>query len=170
MEQKSGKGAGTLIGIAIVLIVAVVTIFSGKNSSAPAASSNPTAPTFPVAPTATDNGSSSVTAPADIPKKNASVYKDGTYSATGSYMSPGGEDQINVTLVIANDIVTGATVTPAAGDRVSSRYQQMFISGYQSQVIGKNIADINVTRVSGSSLTPEGFNDALAQIKTQAQA
>jgi len=37
-------------------------------------------------------------------------------------------------------------------------------------VIGKNIADVQLSRVSGSSLTPEGFNNALATIKSQAQS
>ena len=85
-------------------------------------------------------------------------------------MSPGGEDHIAVTLTIANDIVTAASVTPEAGDHTSARYQQKFISGYQGYVVGKNISSIYLTKVSGASLTPKGFNDALNQIKAQAKA
>lgn len=109
--------------------------------------------------------------PADMPKSPMMyAYKNGTYSATGSYMSPGGEDQISVTLTLKNDTITDVSVTPAAGDRTSERYQNRFISGYKQYVIGKNIADVQLTAVSGSSLTPIGFNDALAQIKAQAKA
>ena len=108
--------------------------------------------------------------PVDTTKSYAYVYKDGTYTAVGSYMSPGGPDQLSVTITLKGDIVTDATVTNMAGDRTSSRYQNMFISGYKQYVIGKNIADINLTVVSGSSLTPIGFNDALNQIKTAAKA
>ncbi len=108
--------------------------------------------------------------PATVPKQTASVYKDGTYSATGSYMSPGGEDQIMVTLTLTNDVITSVSVTPAAGDRTSERYQNYFISGYKQYVIGYNIASVNLTYVSGSSLTPIGFDDALSQIEAQAKA
>jgi len=46
----------------------------------------------------------------------------------------------------------------------------MFISGYKPYVIGKNIDTISLDRVSGSSLTPAAFNEALGQIKTEARA
>ena len=111
-------------------------------------------------------------APATIPKKtvSASVYRNGTYSATGSYMSPGGYDQLGVSVTLQNDIITAATVTNMAGDGRSSRYQNAFISGYKPYVIGQNIASVNLSRVSGASLTPQGFNDALSQIMSQAKA
>ena len=37
-------------------------------------------------------------------------------------------------------------------------------------VVGKKITDVKLDKVSGSSLTPKGFNDALEQIKTLAKA
>jgi len=112
--------------------------------------------------------------PAVVPKKtvvtSTSIYRNGTYSATGSYMSPGGYDQLGVTVTIVNDIITDATVTSGANDGRSQRYQDRFISGYKQYVVGKNIASVNLTNVSGASLTPIGFNDALSQIKAQAKA
>ena len=118
------------------------------------------------------NTVSNTTTVVDTTKKTivASLYKDGTYTATGSYMSPGGEDQIGVTLTVKNDIVTAVSVNPMAGDNMSARYQQMFVSGYKTYVIGKNLSTLNVGKVSRSSLTPRGFNDAVAQIRTQAKA
>ncbi|MDE1874597.1 MAG: hypothetical protein KGI79_00135 [Patescibacteria group bacterium] len=98
----------------------------------------------------------------------ADKYKNGTYSAVGHYDSPGGYDGLNVTLTIKNDTVTAANVTSAANDPMSERYQQRFISGYQAYVIGQSVDSIQLDRVSGSSLTPIGFNDALSQIKAQA--
>ena len=83
-------------------------------------------------------------------------------------MSPGGEDQLGVSVTLKDDIITSASVTNMANDGRSQRYQDMFISGYKQYVIGKNIADVSLSKVSGSSLTPGGFNDALAQIKSQA--
>ena len=73
-------------------------------------------------------------------------------------------------MTLQNDIITSVSATPIANDGTSRRYQAKFISGYQQYVLGKNIADVNLTTVSGSSLTPRGFDDALAQIKTQAKA
>ncbi|MDB5204354.1 MAG: hypothetical protein JWP09_382 [Candidatus Taylorbacteria bacterium] len=112
------------------------------------------------------------TTPVDTTKKpgTVSMYKDGTYSATGSYRSPGGADTLGVTLTLSNDVVTDVTVAKGAGDNTSSRFQDKFISGYKALVVGKNIADIKLSKVSGSSLTPIGFNDAVAQIQAQAKA
>jgi hypothetical protein len=36
-------------------------------------------------------------------------------------------------------------------------------------VVGKKLDDIKVSKVAGSSLTSGGFNQAVADIKTQAQ-
>jgi uncharacterized protein with FMN-binding domain len=108
--------------------------------------------------------------PASVPAVAASLYKDGTYSATGSYNSPGGEDQVAVTLTLNNDIVTSVTATPKTQDRTSARYQAMFLSGYKQYVVGKDITGIHLSRVSGSSLTSIGFNAAIASIEAEAKA
>lgn len=99
----------------------------------------------------------------------AHPYKDGVYSVTASYDSPGGMDNLGVSLTLKNGIVTDANVTNMANDRTSSRYQDKFISGYKQYVIGKSIDSIHLDAVSGSSLTPIGFNSALDQIKAKAQ-
>lgn len=110
----------------------------------------------------------STTTPVIVDKK--SVYKDGTYSAVGSYESPGGRDQLGVSVTLKNDIIIDATVTNIASDRTSKRYEDAFIAGYKTLVIGKNIASLKLDVVSGSSLTPIGFNNAITIIKAQAKA
>ena len=115
-------------------------------------------------------GSTAATPPvATVPKQYSTIYKNGTYSATGSYGSPGGTENISVTLTLTNDIITDITVTPGAYDRRSQSYQNIFISNYKQYVVGKNIASVNLGKISSSSLTPIGFNDALAQIKANAK-
>ncbi len=99
-----------------------------------------------------------------------SRYKNGTYTATGSYRSPGGLDNVGVTLTLKNDIIISVSFTPMAHDGISAQYQTMFAGGFQSLVLGKNISSVYLDAVSGSSLTGQGFNDALAQIKAQAKA
>jgi uncharacterized protein with FMN-binding domain len=97
-------------------------------------------------------------------------YKDGTYSATGSYLSPGGDEKIGVTLTLKDDLITNASVTPEPVSPEGKRYQTIFQSNFQPLVVGKNISDVKLTKVSGSSLTSQGFNEALATIETQAKA
>ena len=188
--EKLQKKIGIGLGIFIVFTVGALTFFeeSGASTSAPAvtvtdapapATSATQSPAdhaaVPVVPASVPAAIPVVPAsvPAIVPKQTmptASVYNDGTYTATGSYMSPGGEDQISVTLTLANDIITSVSAVSGAGDRTSQRYQNDFLSGYKQYVVGKNIATVDLTRVSGSSLTPAGFDNALAQIMAQAKA
>lgn len=93
------------------------------------------------------------------------AYKDGTYSAAGSYNSPAGQENVSLSLVIKNDIVVDSTFSATSDSSRSLQYQAQFSSGYKTQVIGKNLANISVGKVSGASLTGKGFNDALAKIK-----
>ncbi len=96
-------------------------------------------------------------------------YQDGKYQAVGRYASPGGTESIQVELTLDNDVVTQASINSQAENQSSKQYQQYFINGYKKFVVGKNIDQIKVTRVSGSSLTSMGFNQALATIKSQAK-
>lgn len=104
-----------------------------------------------------------------VPVVSKNVYNNGTYTATGSYNSPGGVDFVGVSLTLKNDIITGVTVTPTAQDGTSRRYQAKFVSGYKQYVFGKDITSVHLDVVSGSSLTPKGFNAALAKIESEAK-
>ena len=176
--KKKLNQKGIIVGIAVLVTAVLITVFSGKKAPDAAPATDQTTGTSETtsqssstnSSPSTSTSSATQTPPADTTKQSASVYKDGTYSATGSYMSPGGEDQIAITLTLKNDIITDVSATPEAGDGMSMRYQNKFISGYKQYVVGKNISDVHLTKVSGSSLTPGGFNDALAQIKAQAKA
>jgi len=106
-----------------------------------------------------------------ISKPTSSLrYKNGTYVVEGPYTSPAGPESINVTVTLKDDVVTGAEVKPEATHKISVKMQGEFIAGFKAQVIGKKLDDINVTKVSGSSLTPIGFNAAIAEIKTEAKS
>ncbi|HTL40973.1 MAG TPA: FMN-binding protein [Pseudolysinimonas sp.] len=98
---------------------------------------------------------------------NAS-YKDGSYTADGSYQAPSGTESITVELTLKDDTVTEITVTPHATDPTAKQHQGEFVGGIADQVVGKDIDTLNVTRVSGSSLTSGGFKIALEAIKEQA--
>ena len=95
-------------------------------------------------------------------------YAYGTYSADGSYQSPGGQESVSVSITLEGDVVTAVTVTPHATSGNSKQYQTQFASGIADQVVGKDIDSLDVSRVAGSSLTSGGFNQALQQIRADA--
>lgn len=100
----------------------------------------------------------------------ASTYKDGTYNASGSYKSPGGTERVDVQLTLAGDSISEITVTPQAATPTSKQFQGEFVNNYKSMVVGKNIDEVELSKVAGSSLTSGGFNEALTQIKDQAKS
>ena len=112
---------------------------------------------------ATDSGSSDSGS-----SDSGSVYTDGTYEATGSYTSPNGQEEIDVSITLAGDVITAVTVTPEATNPNSVNYQNQFADGIAAVVEGKNIDEIDVSRVAGSSLTSGGFNEAIETIKGEA--
>jgi len=99
----------------------------------------------------------------------ASPYADGEYSAFGSYQSPGGRQEVGVTVTLSNSVITALTLDTSQTKGTSAEYQGKFSSGIDDLVVGKSIDELDVSKVSGSSLTSGGFNDAIEQIKTEAQ-
>ena len=111
------------------------------------------------------DSSSSGTGPAA-----GSNYTDGTYTAEGSYTSPGGQESIGVSLTLKGGVVSDVTVTPEATSGNAKQYQTAFASGIADEVVGVAIDDLSVDKVSGSSLTSDGFNAAVESIKADAAA
>jgi uncharacterized protein with FMN-binding domain len=108
---------------------------------------------------------------AAAPAGDAAIkYKAGTYTEKGRYASPGGGESIDVTVTITDDIITSASVSPNATSEQAKQYQGTFVSGYKSLVVGKNVDEVSLSRVAGSSLTSTGFNNALELIKADARA
>jgi uncharacterized protein with FMN-binding domain len=158
MENTSNnnlsKFALPLVAVVIIIIAVVAVYTSTKDSN-----------TVP----APANQESQVTnQPAT--EDQASQYKDGIYSAQGSYVSPGGPREIGLTITLENNVITDTTFEGNAEDPASKRFQGEFGDNYSPLIIGKNIDEVTLTKVSGSSLTPKGFTDALEKIKTEAQS
>ena len=98
------------------------------------------------------------------------TYKNGTYNVKGNYVSPGGPSEVGVSLTLTDGVITDATAEVLATDATSKRFQTEFVEGFKPMVIGKKLDEVSLTKVSGSSLTPKGFNDAVIQIKAEAQS
>ena len=102
------------------------------------------------------------------PPDGGSDYADGQYTAEGQY--GGLPSSIGVTVTLADDIVTAVSVAPHATDPTSRDLQDRFAAAVPSVVVGRDIDEINVGRIAGSSGTPQGFNAALQRIKADAAA
>jgi uncharacterized protein with FMN-binding domain len=101
---------------------------------------------------------------------DASSLKDGSYTESATYQSPGGTQKVTVKATLASGVVTDLTVTTDASDPTAKQYQTQFINGINSEVVGKKITSLKVSRVAGSSLTSIGFNEAIAAIEKDASA
>jgi len=156
--RKIHPGLAALIVIVLVGIVATAVIVINMDKGNETETTQTTETTTPVSNTDTDSDAV------------ASSYKDGTYSATGSYSSPGGRESIKLTVTIKDGIITSTSLDEKASNGEAKEYQDDFDSGYKTLVVGKNIDEVSLSRVAGSSLTSNGFNDALDEIKSDAKA
>ena len=158
-EQKSSNKM--IIGIAVVLLIAAATagvvIWTNRSTNQQTVSDD-TNKTVEPSTSATGNSA------------NTSSYKNGTYTAEGTYMTPGGQEAIDVKITLVGGIINDIEVTQKPISKEAHTYQAAFVSGYKSQVVGKSIDEVSLSRVSGSSLTPNGFNNALQTIRSDARA
>lgn len=160
--KRPNKAIIAIVVVALLAIIAAAVLLlnredtpaSTTSESAPATTAD-TTPTTPSTPSAADTDS---------------AYKDGTYKATGNYRSPGGSETVDVTVTLAGGVITSTEFEGHATSRDARDYQSRFEGGYKSLVVGKKIDDVSLSRVAGSSLTSNGFNNALEQIKSDAKA
>jgi len=115
-------------------------------------------------PTATDPGTDPGTSTA------TGDYADGTYTESGDYQAPSGTESVDVTITLADNVITDVEVVGHATDPEAKLHQGEFIDGIGAVVVGKNIDEIQVDKVGGSSLTSGGFRTAVDAIKADAAA
>jgi uncharacterized protein with FMN-binding domain len=133
-----------------VSIAAIAAGCSSGSSDEPAAPANPSS-TPPAAATA---------------RPGAASYRDGDYQAKGWY--GGGPSSIDVALTLRAGRITAVQVTPNATNPTSLDYQERFAAAVPDVVVGRPIDEVRVSRLAGSSGTPDGFNDALEKIRNEA--
>jgi uncharacterized protein with FMN-binding domain len=145
--------------------------FAGLSIIGTAAACAPTAESPSTQTPATQNGGqASTTSPSSAAAASGeSTYKDGTYSADGTYTSPNGQETVGVELTLAADKVSAVNITTHPSNPNTKKFQGEFASGIAAQIVGKDIDELNVSKVAGSSLTSGGFNEAVEQIKSQAK-
>jgi outer membrane biosynthesis protein TonB len=105
--------------------------------------------------------------PTPAPSAPASTYTNGTYRTSSTYRTPDGTYTMDVSITVANDKITNSTLSfDSNGAR--DGYSKRFSSAYQSNVIGKDLETVSLSRVGGASLTTRAFNSALSSIRSQA--
>lgn len=160
MEEQTNTKSNKNTIIMIVAVVIIITLVVGG-----AAVLKMNNKEQAVVETPADN-----TSGADAAPEAAVTYKDGEYSAQGTYSYHSGTESIGVTLTLKDGVIEDVEVEEMAKAPTSKEMQADFAANYKSEVVGKNIDEVNLGKVSGSSLTPKGFNDAIEQIKTQAKS
>lgn len=162
MEGQEKKNGGLVTGVIVALVIAVAAygFYSYSKKSGEGVSVN----------------ISEETTPTNVPVATATVvasnymFKDGTYSSNGKYNSPAGSEEIGVTVTVKGDVITDASVKVLATNPVSNGWQTKVSEGIKSAVVGKKLTDVVLTKVSGSSLTPKAWNEAIAKIQVSAKA
>lgn len=151
MEQQKLRIIGVIaIGLIAIGGTAAAIVLNKQTNTAPSSTTT----------TSSSNNTTSST--------SGTAYKNGSFSANGSYRTPGGTETVSVSVTLKDDVITSVSVT-GNGRGDSAEYQSMFKSSVSSLTVGKDIDDIKLSRVSGSSLTSTGFNSALDTIKTEAR-
>ena len=145
---------------AAVAGLAGILVFAGCSAETDASEETPAAAT----------SESSSTSTARTTAASTGKYADGTYTASGSYQTPETVETISVTLTLDNDVITEVNVIGDPQARETQQYQGQFIGGISDVVVGKDIDEISVSRVAGSSLTSKGFNSAVDKIKSEASS
>lgn len=83
-----------------------------------------------------------------------------------SYRTPAGDEEVKVVATIdGQGIVKKVDLEFVTHAPKSKVFQDMFAAGIAEQVVGKSIKDVKVGVVNGSSLTANGFNNAIDQIE-----
>lgn len=167
MDNKN-TATKAVIGITIVVVIALLGVVGAKFSQGDdeqiSKNADNTLNETTSSATAQTNANSTINQ-----SSNTDTYKDGTYAKTVNYQSPGGIESISVTITVSGGTVSNATISQEANNRDSEEYQSSFRKNYQSKVVGKKLSELNLSIVSGASLTTEAFNDGLNDVRSQAK-
>lgn len=167
MDTQTKQSNMATMGIILIALVVIGSLAVVAYQSQKSKQSTNTTMTEQVRPTTTTVEPTTGGSPAAMAKSGE--YKDGTYTAVGDYVSPGGAEQVGVTITLKGGVVDSVNFESKAERPMSKQFQAKFASGYKELVLGKNINEVKLTKVSGSSLTPKGFNDAVEKIKVEAK-
>ena len=95
---------------------------------------------------------------------SAPVATSQSYSVDVSYNSPAGPHDITANVTLNGTEITNASIEHDVSNPVSRGYLSSFEEGILEAVEGKDINEVDLDSVNGSSLTAGAFNKAMEQI------
>ena len=75
-------------------------------------------------------------------------------------------ESITVSIALNGTTITDLQLSQNPGSGESAGYQDAFATEIKSYVVGKNLKDINVSRVAGASYTTNAFMQAIKKMQT----
>lgn len=175
-SRAKAKLIATCVTLVVIAAIVLVADHMKTKPGAVALSSNSTPSASSPAPAAsstTPSQDSTGTAPSTNSGSSSSFsgYKDGTYTASSNYYVPHGSESIQVTLTVQNGVVTNSSINNSENDGESARFQEEFAADYKRYVVGQKLSSVsNLSIIAGASDTTQGFDDAVSQIISKAQA
>ena len=124
--KKLPPAVTALIVIALITLITVATVMLSKTGEQ-RSSSDP-----------------KLTTENRVGMSTRTIYKDGTYHATGQYSTPGGRESIDLSVTIRNDEITATSLTQNARSEQAKDYQQQFAAGYKQAVVGKKYKEMHI--------------------------
>ncbi|HLP80336.1 MAG TPA: hypothetical protein VK158_06895 [Acidobacteriota bacterium] len=87
------------------------------------------------------------------------LIADGVYTDDTSYKSPGGINEIEISVTVEGDIIQAASISVVKADSKSTRYINNVNDALTDLVVGKSIDKVSELpkQISGSSLTTTAF-------------
>jgi hypothetical protein len=144
--------------VAFVLVSTVILTACTPQNEMAAAPTSQTETIESIPPTANDTSSTELTRASD----NSETQ---TLTFSPIYVTPGGEETIDILLTIANGVVTEASAQPQAKHPTSKQMQAGFEKEFSGAVVGKTLAELeSIDRIGGASLTTGGFRRAIAEL------
>lgn len=119
----------------------------------------PTATPADTSPTGIDAGAIPPSGVAPAPEANNQAPAALTKKETVSYVSPAGNETIELSVSVADGVITAVTATPQATNEISKKLQTSFSEKVSAQVVGKKISDLGADAIGGASLTTGAFKN-----------
>jgi len=115
---------------------------------------------------ATPEAASEVIAESDT----SAEFVSGNYRYDITYATPKGNTDMSVTFALENNVITDVNLEGNPQHQTSVQYQTLLQDELGNLIIGKDRNEVErlESKVAGSSLTPTGFNEALAQLQAEA--
>jgi hypothetical protein len=163
-----------IIAVIVVALIGAATYFFTVSPADSTPTDTETSRPGEVEVEATVDSEVSATAPTNTnptgSQMNATVYRNGTYTATGGYLTPARTSHtVKLTITVENDIIIASSIQYDGKDGYSNPNQERFDNTYKEQVIGASLREIRLSRVGAASLTSQAFNDAIVDITEEAR-